>query len=71
MLTISKPHSAGQQQSYHQKEFTARSRTIGRNAAPSPANGKAVLPGRSACPKRSRPRTLRNSASERQSENET
>jgi len=38
MLTISKPLSAGQAQSYHQKEFTSVSTITGPNKASSPAN---------------------------------
>jgi hypothetical protein len=43
MLAISKPLSAGQAQSYHQKEFTLQGeQNYGRNAASLPASGRAV-----------------------------
>ena len=41
MLTISKPLSAGQAQTYHAKEFTAKEQNYGRKRVKSGANGRA------------------------------
>jgi hypothetical protein len=48
---------AGRAQTYHEKESPRRSRTIGRNAASSRANGKAGWPRSSALPGRSLPKS--------------
>jgi hypothetical protein len=57
MLPISKPLSAGQTQTYHQKEFTAKVAT-----GSSQGNGKGDWPGSSALPGPFLPRSSRNSA---------
>ncbi len=62
MLTISKPLSAGQAQSYHQKESYRRSKTTGHSAGRLPASGRVASRHSSALPVRSLLKISRGSA---------